>query len=120
MNGTDDPILPYYGGNIVDNRGAVTSTPATIEHWVNRNQTDSTPVQTSITNLDTEDGSTIQRYSYLDGANGSVVEHYEMVGGGHTEPSLIERYANIYKLFAGSQNGDMEMADEVWKFFAAH
>jgi poly(3-hydroxybutyrate) depolymerase len=46
-----------------------------------------------------------------------TVEHYEVVGGGHTEPSVAQRYGPIYKAIVGSQNGDIEMADEVWSFF---
>lgn len=117
MNGTADPILPYDGGSIVTDRGAVSSTQLTIDYWVNRNQTDTTPIETTFPDNDTEDGSIVKRFSYRNGTNGSVVEHYEVVGGGHTEPSIAERYGLIYKALVGSQNGDIEMADEVWDFF---
>ena len=117
MNGTDDPILPYAGGSIASNRGMVLSTQATVDHWVARNQTDTTPVQTALDNIDTGDGSTINRFSYRNGTNGAVVEHYEVVGGGHTEPSLAERYGLVFKAIVGNQNGDIEMAEEVWNFF---
>jgi len=45
--------------------------------------------------------------------------HYEVVNGGHTEPSIQERYSNLYKLIVGNQNGDIEMAQEIWGFFRA-
>lgn len=117
MNGTDDPILPYGGGQIASSRGAVSSTPQTVDYWVNRNQTDVTPVTTLIPDRDPADGSSVQRFSYRNGIGGTVVEHYEVVNGGHTEPSLVERYGAIFRLIVGSQNGDLEMAEEVWGFF---
>jgi len=42
----------------------------------------------------------------------------EVVGGGHTEPSIAERYSNLFLLVVGNQNGDFEMAEEVWGFFS--
>jgi len=120
LNGTNDPLVPYEGGRIPANDSSVLSTQVTVDHWVARNQTDTTPVETTLANSDPNDGSTIKRFSYLNGANGSVVEHYEVVGGGHTEPSIAERYGLIYKAIVGSQNGDIEMAEEVWNFFERH
>ena len=43
MNGTDDPILPYTGGQMPSNRGEVHSTENTISYWVNKNGTDTFP-----------------------------------------------------------------------------
>ena len=37
--------------------------------------------------------------------------------GGHTEPSISERYSSIWLSIVGNQNGDIEMANEVWDFF---
>ena len=57
------------------------------------------------------------KYSYVNGVNDSEVLLYRVNNGGHTEPSIAERYANIWKLIVGNQNGDVEMAEEVWDFF---
>lgn len=117
MNGTDDPIAPYNGGQIASNRGEVYSTAETVEYWKNRNQTDAAPIVVEIPNSDSDDNSTVRRFSYVNGTGDSVVEHYEVVNGGHTEPSMVERYGNLFKLIVGNQNGDMEMATEIWEFF---
>ena len=42
---------------------------------------------------------------------------YKIGGGGHTEPSIKERYSGPFELQVGLQNNDIEMADEVWQFF---
>lgn len=117
MNGTSDPILPFNGGQIQSNRGEVFSTSETINYWINRNQTDLTPNETVIADIDQNDNSSAKHYSYINGTNNSVVEYYELTNGGHTEPSIEERYSNLFKLLVGNQNGDIEMALEVWKFF---
>ena len=117
MNGTDDPILPYGGGRIGSDRGDVYSTAETVSYWVVRNQTNTSPVVTDIANGNSDDDSTIFRFSYSSGNSNSVVEHYEVINGGHTEPSIAERYGSLYRLMVGNQNGDVEMATEIWNFF---
>lgn len=116
MNGTSDPLVPYEGGQIASNRGEVLSTNETINHWVRRNQTATIPAEMAIENIDQTDNSNIVRRSYTNGAEQSVVEHYEVINGGHTEPSIKEKYGPIYKLIVGNQNHDLEFAEEVWKF----
>ena len=117
MNGTDDPILPYDGGQMASNRGEVFSTDNTISYWVQRNETDTTPEITELPNLNTDDGSTITEYLYKNGANGTEVGLYKVNNGGHTEPSLSERYSALFLLLVGNQNSDIEMANEIWDFF---
>ena len=125
MNGTDDPILPYDGGEIGSDRGKVLSTPDTVNYWINRNQTELSPVVTMLSDVNLGDGSQVIRYSYYGSAGNpanefGLVEHYEIVNGGHTEPSIAERYSNLYKLIVGNQNADLEMAEEIWRFFSSH
>ncbi len=120
MNGTDDPILPYSGGQIGTDRGIVLSTDDTVNFWIERNQTDNGPVQPVITDIDQSENSSVLHYSYKNGTDGVTVEHYEVVNGGHTEPSIQERYAKVYKLIVGEQNADLEMAEEIWTFFKAN
>lgn len=117
MNGTEDPLTPYEGGQIASNRGEVLSTADMIDYWVERNQTSSTPSITPISDLDPSENSTIRVHSYVDGSNQTSVVLVEMINAGHTEPSLTEHYGPLYKLIVGNQNRDIEMADVVWQFF---
>jgi polyhydroxybutyrate depolymerase len=117
MNGTDDPILPYNGGQMPSHRGEVYSTASTIDYWINKNSTDSLPEITLFNDINTDDRSTTTKYLYKNGQNGTEVALYEIQNGGHTEPSLTERYSNLYLALVGNQNGDIEMANEVWNFF---
>jgi len=117
MNGTEDPINPFEGGEMLGNRGEVDSAQETIDYWVNRNQTETSPEITNFTDADTSDKSTVKKHLYTNGVNNTEVAFYEIVGGGHTEPSIAERYSNAFKIIVKEQNGDIEMADEVWNFF---
>ena len=119
MNGTDDPILPYNGGQMAGNRGEVFSIDNTISYWVQKNNTSTIPEITNLADNNTNDGSTLTKYLYNNGGTGTEVALYKVNTGGHTEPSLAERYSNLYLLTVGKQNGDIEMANEVWNFFKA-
>ena len=126
MNGTDDPILPYRGGAVgrrardKEARGTVLSTADTLNYWLARDGITTGPAVTNLPDTDTRDGGTVHVERYTGGKAGSEVVLYEVRGGGHTEPSRSERYRRLYRLIVGAQNGDIEMAEEVWKFFSAH
>ncbi len=117
MNGTEDPILPYSGGDMAFDRGSVASTEGSVAYWIDRNQTDTDATYTAFEDLDPNDGSTAEKFLYKNGLNNTEVVLYRINNGGHTEPSISERYRNIFTLVVGSQNGDIEMADEIWFFF---
>ena len=120
MNGTDDPLLPYYGGQVgkmESGRGEALSTPATLDYWIKHNGTDRTPMIFKFPDVDSTDKSTVTRYIYPNGKDNTEVMLYQVQGGGHTEPSRSEHYRRLYKWIVGPQNYDIEMADEVWAFF---
>ena len=117
MNGTADPILPYDGGHIIPNRGELYSTTDTVAYWVNRNQANATTGFVELENIDNDDNSIVVVQSYDSGTNNTRVVHFEVIGGGHTEPSITEKYAPLYKLVVGEQNNDIESAEEIWEFF---
>ncbi|WP_455206977.1 alpha/beta hydrolase family esterase [Kaarinaea lacus] len=126
MNGTDDPLLPYAGGGVgkrksqQKERGTVLSTEQTVQYWLKHNNIQSAPEITDLPDRDKGDDSVVQVRKYSGGRNNAEVILYEVKGGGHTEPSLNEHYGRLYKLIVGPQNRDMEMAEEVWKFFNRH
>ena len=48
---------------------------------------------------------------------GVQVELLTVQGGGHAEPSIAHSYGWVYHKIAGSQNRDLESAEEAWRFF---
>jgi len=117
MNGTADEILPYEGGFMEDDRGEVFSSEETISYWVDRNGTDTTPIETNFVNINSFDDCTIKKYLYTNGTSNTEVAFYEVDNGGHAEPSIAQRYSNLFLIALGNQNSDIEMANEVWNFF---
>ena len=73
IHGTSDGTVPYDGGE------GLASVDAVLAYWTGFNQTSTSPTADSRTDR----GTTIERYSYGDGDNGTSVEHYKVVGGGH-------------------------------------
>ncbi len=121
MNGTADNHLPYNGGFVSQPpnpaHGSVLSTPASVKIWTTLDHTDSIPLVVRYPDLDPKDGSTVIRYSYLHGRQNSEVVLYKIIGGGHSAPSIRERYSWLYEHYFGRQNHDIEMVREVWAFF---
>ncbi|MCG8312900.1 MAG: prolyl oligopeptidase family serine peptidase [Pseudomonadales bacterium] len=123
MNGTEDPILPFNGGRVGrkkshhEARGSVLSTADTLAYWLNNNGIDSKPIVMDYPDVIRKDKSTIHVKRYSNSNNKTEVTLFEVRGGGHTEPSLTEHYRALYTFIVGRQNQDIEMAEEVWKFF---
>jgi len=117
MNGTEDPLLPYNGGHIASERGEVKSTDQCIDYWVARNKTSTTAIETSMHDAYKPDASKAVKYLYKNGSNNTEVVLYKIINGGHTEPSLTEHFAKLFKRIVGNQNKDFEMAPEIWNFF---
>ena len=117
MNGTDDPILPYEGGEMASDRGEVLSTDETIQYWIDKNQTDTIAEIFTFEDINSVDDCTVERKIFRNGTNNTEVALYQIIDGGHNEPSIEERYNNLYLLLVGNQNADIEMANEVWSFF---
>lgn len=116
MNGTGDPLLPFGGGTVGgkgSSRGSVLSTQESVEVWRRLAGARGAVELYSFPDRDTKDESRVER------ASTANVVLYRIVGGGHTEPSIRERYPRLIQRLLGPQNGDIEMADEVWRFFSA-
>ena len=104
IHGTADNTVPYDGGTILN----FVPVPTLLARWVQINGCNPAPVITPVANTNTTDGSTAERQVWSDGRNGSVVEHYRIIGGGHTWPgSAINR---------GVTNRDIDASREVWRF----
>jgi polyhydroxybutyrate depolymerase len=123
MNGTEDPLNPYEGGEVgkrglgKGERGAVLSMRDSVRWWVQHNGTVPAPERFDYPDTSQRDRSTVHRELYRSGKDGTEVALYEVRGGGHTEPSLSEQYARLYRRIVGPQNYDIEMAEEIWAFF---
>ena len=124
MSGTEDPVWPFRGGPVAPtdalSHGRVLPVMESALWWVHHNQTRRKPVETRYPALSRDDGSTVRQFRFSGGLFHTEVILYEIAGGGHPEPSLTKRYPKFLLEKSGSQNGDIEMAEEIWLFFKNH
>jgi polyhydroxybutyrate depolymerase len=116
MDGTDDPLSPYNGGEVMHARGLVMSAHETADFWAQVDGITAAPVNVELPDVDPSDGTTVQRETRT-GTSGIQVVLYTIQGGGHVDPSQQEKYRKFVTLALGKQSHDIEMAREVWAFF---
>lgn len=121
MNGTNDNHMPYDGGYLSNppnsDHGSVFSTEASINYWIDFNHTDTVPIAYTFPDLDDTDGGIVEKFTYKNGNQGTEVVFYKVNGGGHSAPSVRERYSVLFEQYFNKQNHDIEMTTEVWNFF---
>tara|TARA_Y100000768_G_scaffold330600_1_gene269403 strand:+ start:1920 stop:2882 length:963 start_codon:yes stop_codon:yes gene_type:complete len=106
IHGTEDfydGIAGYYLDQNLSNR-----------YWTEYNNTDPDPVITYIENTNTQDGSTVELHSWLNGDNGISLVHYKVIGGGHSYPNLNPSSSKGY------ENGDIDSNSEIWSFLSRY
>jgi polyhydroxybutyrate depolymerase len=118
--GTEDPIMPYGGGQVTvlrRARGQVAGVDATLAYWRKVDGLDSSPQVAEMPHRKGRmDPTRVERKA--GGATGGLqVELLKVVGGGHEEPSLRYDYGLVYRAVAGHQNHDLEAAEAAWAFF---
>lgn len=116
LNGTEDPLVPYDGGQIKvgrRERGEVMSTDATVDFWRDRNECAAEPTGNAI--LDAKiDRMQVVRTSWERCGQNPVVL-YRIEGGGHTWPSGRQY---LPRSLVGPVNRDIDAATEIWAFFS--
>lgn len=106
IHGTADDVVPYEGNILFG------TTPTAIAYWVSYDHCQTPPSITSIPDTDTADGCTAEHHVYVNGDNGSSVEHYKIIGGQHTWPGSA---------FGGvGTNQDIDASKEIWRFFSQY
>ena len=120
MNGTEDPLMPYEGGEITFGRlrlGKVLSAAETVRFWVQRNGISSPPVNTMAPDRDPDDNTRVRVERYGPDKNGIEVVFYTIEGGGHTWPGG-DQY--LPERFIGRTSRDIDAVEVIWNFFKRH
>lgn len=119
MNGTEDPLNPWGGGDVVlrgvwGNRGPVLSTPDSVDYFRARAGLAGPAELTVFPDRDRGDGSTVARSSWAAPGRPRVVL-YTIEGGGHEVPHP----ATYGRRLLGNSNRDIHAAREIWEFFSS-
>jgi polyhydroxybutyrate depolymerase len=120
MNGTEDPLVPYEGGQIValgHPRGEILSTDASVHWWVKHMECGSSPERSVLPNAARGDKIRTEVESYSDCRGKVYVILYRVVGGGHTWPGGIQY---LSKKLIGRVSQDFQGAEKIFDFFARH
>jgi polyhydroxybutyrate depolymerase len=117
MNGTDDPINPWDGGDVVLwpvllNRGPVLSVRESVDYFRGLARLEGEPEVTRLPDSDPGDGSTVERSSWSEPGKRSVTQ-VVIVGGGHVAPHPAKHGMRLL----GHTNRNIHAADEIWAFF---
>ncbi|MBH83801.1 MAG: hypothetical protein CMP70_03915 [Flavobacteriales bacterium] len=89
INGTADAIHPYN-----DQNGWYFSVAAIDSFFSYSNNTDIIPIITQLPDINTDDGSTVERYSWQNGDGCVFVEELKIIDGGHDWPSPLSSWGN--------------------------
>lgn len=103
ISGNADGTVNYNGGT------GYLPIDTLVNYWVNNNSCNPVPVFSNVPNTSTSDGCTAEHYVYSGGDNGSTVEKYKIIGGGHTWPGS--------PFIIGVTNLDFEASEKIWLFF---
>lgn len=117
VNGTDDPINPYDGGEVAlfgrfGSRGQVESSLDSARYWAALAGHTHEPMQLRLPDTVPEDESVAMLMAWS-GAGGPDVSLITVYGGGHTIPHPTARFPRIF----GRVNQDFSAAEEAWRFF---
>ena len=118
INGTEDPMNPYGGGDVAlyglaGNRGGVHSTPATIQIFADRAGHMGAPEVSNLPDVESDDGSHIVQHRWAEEGKPEVVL-LAVSGGGHSVPHPVQRGPRLL----GHTNADINSAAFIWEFFS--
>ena len=122
INNTDDPVVPFKGGDIYGsihkvNLGKVLSVNESIRFWIEHNLCSTTPVVTEEPDLDPKDGTSVTSKLYRNEIDGTEVILYAINGGGHTWPGGFQY---LPSWFIGKTCRDIDANKIIWAFFKRH
>ena len=117
INGTRDPILPYEGGQIIEDEmelGSVLGIEEAIKFWIEHSDCEEKHTVRDVANRDTFDETRSEKLTYSDCEHGNEIVLIRVTNGGHTWPGgrQYEGQRNI-----GKTARDFNASEEIWKFF---
>jgi len=116
VNGTEDPLVPFGGGELTGDRGSALSVATTVTRWIEWNRCTDRPVVTSIP-ATPSDGTRAIESSYTVCAAGAEVLAVRIEGGGHTWPGGLQY---LPEPIVGKTSHTISASEALWEFFSRH
>ncbi|NNL81699.1 MAG: esterase, partial [Flavobacteriaceae bacterium] len=119
MNGTNDPLVAYKGGDVRlfkngKSRGKIISNDDYLEFWKEKNNCTIKEETVIIPDSYERDESRVEVTSYSGCDERGALKFYKIKGGGHTWPGG-KQY--LGKRIIGYTNRDINACEEIWDFF---
>tara|TARA_B100000963_G_scaffold194288_1_gene169076 strand:+ start:1390 stop:2433 length:1044 start_codon:yes stop_codon:yes gene_type:complete len=105
ISGTNDLDHPYN-----DTNGWYFPVAEINNFWSTSNNTDPSPLVEELPNIDPSDGSSVERYSWINGDGCVSVEELKIINGGHDWPSPLSPWSNQ----------DINANSEIWNFVSKY
>jgi polyhydroxybutyrate depolymerase len=115
IQGTEDPLVPYGGGDVARDRGKLIDTVAAARLWAKRNGCVTESGDADEPDVDHDDGCKVRRRVWLGGEAPVVLR--SVVGGGHTWPGGSQYFP---KSVIGAVCRDFDATKDIWEFFKAN
>ena len=107
--GTEDPLVPFNGGQVAGDRGEVTSAGDAARFFAGKNGCSLEPEKQSLPDLDPSDGTRVEQQVF--GGCGAPVELFVVTGGGHAWPG-----SQVFRS-QGRASKDLDASEAAWAFF---
>jgi len=120
MNGTDDPLIPWKGGQVRvlgSEYGEVVSTEQSVRYWLDCNKIPSEPERVLLPDIAPNDGCRVELLTYRKEDSPLEVLLYAVWGGGHNIPG--SKTVEMRRLL-GRKCMDINASEIIWKFFKRH
>jgi polyhydroxybutyrate depolymerase len=119
INGTDDPMMPWIGGEIkvlFSRRGEVLSAQESFERFIKFGDC-ALPITHAPRNRNADDGTSVVRHVARECTDNAEVRLYEILGGGHTWPG-----GNPYlgERLVGKVSHELNASEEIWSFVSRY
>jgi len=117
LNGTEDPIVPYEGGQVVvlgQQRGQIISTDDYIQFWATNNGCESNALVIDFPDTE-DDGTMVQINTNPNCTAQTRLQLYRIEGGGHTWPGSLEL---LPENLVGRTSKEFVACDVIWDFFS--
>ncbi len=108
VHGTEDDTNPYTGTS------TMLGVEELITYWVTHNACGPTPQIFPVPDNDPTDDAVAERQLYSGGINGSTVEHFKVIGGGHSWPNSPTPGSPEITCM------DFDASVEIWRFFSQY
>lgn len=117
IQGTDDPLVPYHGGDVARNRGRIIDTDETVRRWLLRDDCTGEPARSTLPDRDASDGCRVRKSEWTSCRPGIAVVLYVIDGGGHAWPGGAQY---LPQWVIGRVCRDFSATEIIWDFFRHH